>query len=71
MRDARHDENAESMKKAAERPNCNEMRDAYDLRGGGRGKFYEEYKRGSNVVLLDQDGRRGLSELSGGDSGSS
>ncbi len=32
-----------------------EMRPEYDLRGGVRGKYYEQYKRGTNVVLLDSD----------------
>ncbi|HVT44188.1 MAG TPA: hypothetical protein VMT00_07350 [Thermoanaerobaculia bacterium] len=43
------------MKKAIEKPDPDEMRDEYDLRGGERGKFYEEYQRGTNVVLLDSD----------------
>jgi hypothetical protein len=32
-----------------------EMRDEYDFSGGVRGKFYQEYLQGSNVVLLDAD----------------
>ena len=32
-----------------------EMRPEYDLRGGVRGKYYEEYMKGTNVVLLDPD----------------
>jgi hypothetical protein len=32
-----------------------EMRSEYDLRGGVRGKYYERYKQGTNVVLLDPD----------------
>ena len=32
-----------------------EMRPEYDLRGGVRGKFHEEYKKGTNVVLLEPD----------------
>ena len=32
-----------------------EMRPEYDLRGGVRGKFYEQYKQGTNVVLLEPD----------------
>jgi hypothetical protein len=31
------------------------MRPEYDLRGGVRGKYYERYKQGTNVVLLDAD----------------
>lgn len=32
-----------------------EMRDEYDFSGGVRGKFYQEYMKGTNVVLLDAD----------------
>jgi hypothetical protein len=32
-----------------------EMRDEYDFSGGVRGRFYQEYMKGSNVVLLDAD----------------
>ena len=32
-----------------------EMRPEYDLRGGVRGKYYERYKQGTNVVLLEPD----------------
>ena len=38
------------MKKDAE-----EMRSEYDLRGGVRGKYYDRYQRGTNVVLLEPD----------------
>lgn len=31
------------------------MRDEYDFRGGVRGKYAKEYKKGSNVVVLDPD----------------
>ena len=31
------------------------MRPEYDLRGGVRGKYYERYKQGATVVLLDAD----------------
>ena len=31
------------------------MRPDYDLRAGVRGKYYERYKQGTNVVLLDAD----------------
>ena len=38
------------------RPTTNaEMRPEYDLRGGVRGKYYERYQQGTNVVLLDPD----------------
>jgi hypothetical protein len=32
-----------------------EMRPEYDFSGGVRGKFYKEYMKGTNVVLLDPD----------------
>jgi hypothetical protein len=32
-----------------------EMRREYDLRGGIRGKYFKQYKQGTNVVLLDPD----------------
>ena len=31
------------------------MRDEYDIRGGVRGKYYERYRQGTNVVLLEED----------------
>ena len=31
------------------------MRDEYDFSGGVRGKFYKEYMKGTNVILLDAD----------------
>jgi hypothetical protein len=31
------------------------MRPEYDLRGGVRGKYYERYQQGTNVVLLEPD----------------
>jgi hypothetical protein len=42
------------MKKNQNKPD-DEMRPEYDLRGGVRGKYYERYKQGTNVVLLDSD----------------
>jgi hypothetical protein len=35
--------------------NDDEMRAEYDLRGGVRGKYYERYRQGTNIVLLDPD----------------
>jgi len=32
-----------------------QMRDEYDFSGGVRGKFYQEYMKGTNVILLDAD----------------
>ena len=37
------------------KPANDEMRPEYDLRGGVRGKYYERYKAGTNVVLLEPD----------------
>ena len=34
---------------------ADEMRAEYDFSGGVRGKFYKEYMKGTNVVLLDPD----------------
>jgi len=31
------------------------MRAEYDLRGGVRGKYYERYRQGTNIILLDAD----------------
>ena len=31
------------------------MRPEYDFRAGVRGKYYERYKEGTNVVLLEPD----------------
>ena len=42
------------MKKNQEKPvAADEMRAEYDLRWGVRGKYYERYKQGTNVVLLE------------------
>ena len=43
------------MKKTSNQPPHDEMRPEYDLRGGVRGKYYERYQQGTNVVLLDPD----------------
>ena len=32
-----------------------EMRAEHDLRGGARGKYYERYREGVNIVVLDAD----------------
>ena len=37
------------------KPNRDEMRPEYDIRGGVRGKYYERYQQGTNVVVLDPD----------------
>ena len=49
-------QNVEFMKKnQSDRPGDDDMRPEYDLRGGIRGKYYEQYKQGTNVVLLEPD----------------
>jgi hypothetical protein len=35
--------------------NDDEMRAEYDLRGGVRGKYYERYRAGTNIIVLDPD----------------
>ncbi|MGH8589791.1 MAG: hypothetical protein ACREXX_10815 [Gammaproteobacteria bacterium] len=32
-----------------------QMRPEYDIRGGVRGKYYERYRQGTNVVVLEPD----------------
>jgi len=34
---------------------ADEMRPEYDIRGGVRGKYFERYRQGTNVVLLQPD----------------
>lgn len=36
-------------------PEADAMRSEYDIRGGVRGKYYERYQQGTNVVLLEPD----------------
>ena len=44
------------MKKAAKATaEDDDMRPEYDFTGGVRGKYYERFRRGSNVVALDPD----------------
>ena len=38
-----------------DRMETDDMRPEYDLRGGVRGKYYQQYREGTNVVLLDSD----------------
>lgn len=42
-------------KNLSNQPADDKMRPEYDLRGGVRGKYYERYKQGTNVVLLEPD----------------
>lgn len=34
---------------------ADEMEAEYDIRGGVRGKYAEQYRQGTNLVLLDAD----------------
>lgn len=47
--------NEMSTKKASRKPEPDEMRAEYDLRGGVRGKYFAEYQKGTNLVLLAPD----------------
>ena len=42
-------------KNVSDGPDGNDMRPEYDLRGGVRGKYYQRYRQGTNVVLLEPD----------------
>jgi hypothetical protein len=43
------------MSRATKGDGGDEMSAEYDIRGGVRGKYYERYQQGTNVVLLDSD----------------
>jgi hypothetical protein len=47
--------NVMSTKKATRKSEPDQMRPEYDLRGGVRGKYFEEYQKGTNLVLLAPD----------------
>lgn len=47
--------NGMSTKKATRKPEPDEMRAEYDLRGGVRGKYFAEYQKGTNLILLAPD----------------
>jgi uncharacterized DUF497 family protein len=36
-------------------PEPDEMQPEYDIRGGVRGKYYDRYRAGTNIVLLEPD----------------
>jgi hypothetical protein len=44
-----------SMKKVDSQVAEDDMRPEYDFTGAVRGKYYERFREGSNVVLLDPD----------------
>ena len=39
-----------------------DMRPEYDLRGGVRGKYYQRYGQGTNIVLLEPDVARSFND---------
>ena len=43
------------MNPKVDREPDDEMRAEYDLRAGVRGKYYQQYMKGTNVVVLDPD----------------
>jgi hypothetical protein len=46
------------MKKTTDHRRRDDTRPEYDfasMKGGVRGKYYEQYRKGTNVVLLDPD----------------
>jgi hypothetical protein len=43
------------MGQKVERADSDDMRPEYDFSGAVRGKYYERYRAGTNVVLLDAD----------------
>ena len=55
MREQPAIESESNMKYNNDPESSDEMRDEYDFSDGVRGKFFEEYQRGTNVVLLDSD----------------
>jgi uncharacterized protein len=48
----------DSMKRNSERPGNGDIRPEYDfsaMKGGVRGKYYRQYRKGTNVVMLEPD----------------
>jgi hypothetical protein len=43
------------MSRENETTQVDDMRPEYNLRGGTRGRFYQQYVEGTNVVVLDPD----------------
>lgn len=43
------------MKQAHNSDENDELRPEYDFSGGVRGKHYEAYRKGTNVIFLDPD----------------
>jgi hypothetical protein len=53
--DARQRTKEGSMNRKGKTRSADDIRPEYDFTGGVRGKFYKEYMKGTNVVLLDPD----------------
>lgn len=43
-------------------PEADDLQPEYDFSGAVRGKYYERYQQGTNVVLLDQDVARAFKD---------
>jgi hypothetical protein len=58
VREGRLERSANSMKKASTNKQADELRREYDLsklKGGVRGKYYEQARAGTNLVLIEPD----------------
>ncbi len=53
--DARQGMKEDNMNRKVNASPRDDMRPEYDFTGGVRGKFYREYMKGTNIVLLDPD----------------
>src|SRR5437867_2433202 len=53
--DGRQRTREDSMNRKVSRRSTDDMRPEYDFSGGVRGKFYKEYMKGTNMVLLEPD----------------
>jgi len=53
--DARQGMKEDNMNRKVNASSRDDMRPEYDFTGAVRGKFYKEYMKGTNVVLLDPD----------------
>ena len=52
---ARENVERSTMSQANKASPDKQMRAEYDLRGGVRGKYYERYRQGTNIVVLEPD----------------
>ena len=49
-------------RRARAKPAPDAMREEYDFSRGVRGKYYERYKKGTNLVLLEPDVAKAFSD---------